>query len=271
MPSKRTAPGDPFGRHEGRQVFGTAAAAYTAVRPDYPDRVYEVLRDRCRLGPASRVLEIGAGSGQATKRLVEVAASVVAVEPSDVLAEDLRARLRAPRLQVVVAAFEDVDLASSSFDLVAVATAFHWLDTTQALPKIATALKPRGWLALWWNVFGDPDEPDPFHEATQALLRNLAPSPSAGSGGIPYALDVAARTEELASHGFHDIEHEAIRWKLHLDAARTRQLYSTYSNIARLPKARRTTILDEIQRIASVEFGDRVERRMVTPIYTAHV
>lgn len=253
-------------------MFGSSAAAYTAGRPDYPDRVYEILRDRCRLSRSSRVLEIGAGSGQATKRLLELAASVVAVEPSDALAQELRARLSGARgLEVVVATFEDIEFASASFDLVAVATAFHWLDPEPSLPKVAAALTPGGWLALWWNVFGDPDWPDPFHDATDGLLRSLAPSPSAGTGGIPYALDVVARTQELASHGFHDVKDEAVRWTLRLDAASTRQLYSTYSNIARLPTAQRKTILDEIQRIASVEFGDRVERRMVTPIYTAHV
>ena len=150
------------------------------------------------------------------------------------------------------------------------ATAFHWLDPELTLPKISSLLRPGGWLALWWNEFGDPHRPDPFHVATEPLLRNLAPSPSAGSGGVPYALDVAARTRELASHGFRDVEHEAVRWTLQLDATQTRQLYATYSNIARLPDAQKATILDEIQRIASVEFGDRVERQMVTPIYTAH-
>ena len=184
----------------------------------------------------------------------------------------MRARLGTARgVEVIVATFEDVDLEPSSFDLVAVATAFHWLDPELALPKISSLLRPGGWLALWWNEFGDPPRPDPFHDATEPLLRNLAPSPSAGSGGVPYALDVAARTRELSSNGFRDVEHEAVRWTLQLDATQTRQLYATYSNIARLPDAQKATILDEIQRIASVEFGDRVERQMVTPIYTAHL
>jgi hypothetical protein len=46
-------------------------------------------------------------------------------------------------------------------------------------------------------------------------------------------------------------------------------LYSTFSNIARLPDAERETLLDQIQRIASDTFDDHVERQMVTPIYTA--
>src|SRR3954470_5445434 len=109
---------EPFGRREGRHVFGPVAAAYAAVRPDYPERVFEVLRDRCGLGASSRVLEIGAGPGQATRRLAETAAHVVAVEPSEAVVEELRARLGpATPVEVIVAAFEDVELASSSIDL----------------------------------------------------------------------------------------------------------------------------------------------------------
>ena len=261
---------DAFGRDEGRRVFGTVAAAYTAARPGYPDRVYQVLRDRCRLGPGTRALEIGAGTGQATTRLVESGAAIVAVEPDLALADQLRVQARtAPRLEIVVAAFEDVELAPSSLDLVLAATAFHWLDPERSLPKIAAALKPGGWLALWWNVFGDPDRPDPFHDATEPLLRDLARGPAAGAGRREYGLEVDARTRELLDHGFRDVRYEAVRWTLHLDASQTRQLYSTFSNIARLPTDDRAALLDELQRIAAVEFGDRVEREMVTPIYTA--
>ena len=271
MGSERSDPREPFARNEGRSVFGRAAAIYAAARPDYPDRVYDILRDRCHLGPTSRVLEIGAGSGQATKRLLEAGAHVVALEPSEALAAELSARLgTADRLEVVVSTFEDAELAPSSFDLVVAATSFHWLDPEQALPKIAAILRPGGWLALWWNTFGDPDRPDPFHDATEPLLRDLVPSPSAGTGGLPFALDVAARTSELETHGFQDVEHEAERWTLRLDAPQTRRLYETYSNIARLPDPQREMILDEIERIADVEFGGRVERQMVTSVYTGH-
>jgi SAM-dependent methyltransferase len=267
MASELPAP-DTFARVEGRHVFDSAAALYAAARPDYPDRVYDILRDRCQLGASSRVREIAAGSGQATKRLVALSAHVVAVEPSDALADRLRVELKAANgFEVLQAAFEDADLPTSSFDLVTAATSFHWLEPEHALPKIGSILRAGGWLALWWNVFGDPDRPDPFHDATEPLLRDLA----LGPGGGPYALDVAARTGELTGNGFQDVEHETIRWTLDLDATQARQLYATYSNIARLPNAQKLAILDEIERIAEEEFGGRVERQMVTPIYTAHL
>ena len=252
-------------------MFGSTAAIYAEARPDYPERVYDILRDRCHIGPGTEVVEIGAGPGLATKRLLEAGARVVAVEPSEALAAELSTRMGiAAGLEVIVSAFEDAELVPSSFDLVVAATSFHWLDPEQALPKIVAILRPSGWLALWWNAFGDPDQPDPFHDATEPLLQDLEPSPGTGAGGSDFALDVAARTAELETHGFRDVEHEAMRWTLRLDAAQTRRLYATYSNIARLPDAQREMILDELERIAEAEFGGRVERQMITSIYTAH-
>src|SRR4051812_22112915 len=172
-PKSDASTSTPFACTEGRHVFASTVAAYAAARPDYPDRVYDILRDRCRLGPTSRVLEIGAGTGIATKQLAASAQLVVAVEPSEALAAALGAHLSdVAGLEIVVATFEDVDLPPESFDLVAAATSFHWLDPDVTLPKIARVLRPGRWLAVWWNVFGDPTLADPFHEATESLLRD---------------------------------------------------------------------------------------------------
>ena len=75
-------------RSEGRILFGLDPAAYDRARPDYPDRVYDVLRELCDLTASSRVLEIGAGSGNVTRRLIELGVgSVVAIEPDESLAD----------------------------------------------------------------------------------------------------------------------------------------------------------------------------------------
>ena len=261
---------EPFGRDEGRVVFGTDAAAYAAARPGYPDRVYDLLRERSGLRPGTRVLEIGAGSGQATRRLLELGADVVAVEPDPRMADHLRDLDFAGRpLRIMVRAFEETSLPPGSFDLVVSATAFHWVEPSVALPMVTSALRERGFLALWWNVFGDPDAPDPFHDATEPILRDLSPGPGAGPPRKPPALNVDARRGELAAAGFTDIHHEIIPWTLVLTAERTRLLYRTYSNIARLPDPDRQRVLNGIEAIARDEFADRVERRMLTPVYTA--
>jgi hypothetical protein len=171
-------------------------------------------------------------------------------------------------LKVLVVAFEDAALEEKAFDLGVCATAFHWLDEDRALVKIASLLRPGGWWAAVWNVFGDDSRPDPFHEATKELLEAPA-SPSAGEGGIPFGLDTAARSAALKRPGaFDKVESRTSQWSLVLDADQTVALYATYSNVNARPD--RVTVLAELGRIALNEFGGRVVRNMTTSLYIAH-
>jgi protein-L-isoaspartate O-methyltransferase len=112
-------------RHEARRTYGVDAAGYREGRPDYPPRVYEVLRSRCGVTAGSRVLEIGPGSGLVTRHLVAVEARVVAVEPDQGFAEYLSRAM--PEVQVVSASFKEADV-GTGFDAVVAATSFHWLE-----------------------------------------------------------------------------------------------------------------------------------------------
>jgi SAM-dependent methyltransferase len=166
----------------GRQAFGLDPGGYHAARPAYPDWVFDVLCERCDLAPNAVTFEIGAGTGTATHRLLELGANpLVAVEPDDRLAAFLRETTQDKALTVVAASFEEAVLEEAIFDLGVSATAFHWLTEEVALTKVAGLLRPGGWWAMVWNVFGDSQRQDPFHEATKELLKGPS-SPSDGNG-----------------------------------------------------------------------------------------
>ncbi|MBR0894822.1 class I SAM-dependent methyltransferase [Bradyrhizobium tropiciagri] len=255
-------------RQFGRQAFGADPAGYDAARPDYPDWVFETLSARCGLGWNTVTFEIGAGTGKATRRLLELGANpLTVVEPDPRLADFLRGTNAGKPVRIVVAPFEDAQLAEGAFDLGVSATSFHWLDEESALAKIVRLLRPGGWWAAVWNVFGDDSRPDPFHEASKRLLRGPT-SPSQGAGGVPFALDSAARLTALRrAGGFDIVDHSLSRWPLILDAEQTVALYATYSNIT--AHSDRDHILAEIGRIARDEFGGRVVRNMTTSLYIA--
>ncbi len=262
------------GRAEGRRLFGANLDDCARARPPYPERVYELLQDRCGLGSGSRVLEIGSGTGEVTKRVIELLPRViVAVEPDERLAAHLAQMARSAdvRVDVLASAFEDVQLSAGSFDVGLAGTSFHWVDQRLGLEKVAMALRPGGWWAMWWTVFGDPSRPDPFRDATDHVLRGLPPGPSAGgAGGSSFALDVEARRADLgAVDSFVRIEAEQLPWTARLSARQIRALYATFSSISRLSDNDQHQILDEIERIANAEFGGNVERPFVTVIYTS--
>lgn len=261
----------PLDRRFGREAFGADPAGYDAARPAYPETLYAALRADAGLRAGVRILEIGAGTGTATRDLLaHDPAQLVAIEPDARLAGWLRDNAADPRLEVRQMTFEVADLPPGGFDLACSATAFHWLDAAPALARIADALRPGGAVALWWNVFGDDSRPDPFHEATQPLFSDEAKSPSQGApGGPPYALDQAERLAELAAAGLSTLAPRLWRWTLTLDAVGVRALYSTYSNVNARPPEGRQALLDALVEIAEREFGGRVERNMTTALYLA--
>jgi SAM-dependent methyltransferase len=252
----------------GRQAFGTDPASYHAARPAYPDWVFEVLRERCGLAHGMTTFEIGAGTGTATRRLLDLGANpLVALEPDLRLATYLRETIRDEALRVIVSSFEEAALDVASFDLGVSATAFHWLDEDTALVKVAELLRPGGWWAMIWNVFGDGSRPDPFHEATKELLSGPS-SPSASSHNIPFGLDLEARMAALEqTRAFDAFEHRTSTWPLILDPDQTVALYATYSNISIRPD--REAILAQLGRIARDVFHGRVTRNMTTSLYIA--
>lgn len=261
---------------ERRGLFASDVSAYDQGRPGYPERVYELLREVCGLGPGARVLEIGPGTGQATRRLLECGASVTAVELGPELADRLAATFSRADLTVEIGAFEDVDLVPGTFDLVVAATSFHWVPTDLGLQRAADVLRPGGWLALWWSYFGDPARPDPFHAALLPLLEELAPSvlevSSAGATGTghPYALDADARIAEIEATGrFGPVHHEVVAWTGRHTAQQIRAMFASFSPWLALPSRERTLALDALEGLASNDFGGVVERPYLTAVYLA--
>ncbi len=163
------------------------------------------------MGPGTATLEIGAGPGSATRRLIELGANPISVVEPDRRFAPMLTALRETTgadLSLISDAFEDVSLPAQSFDLVAAATSYHWLDPRTAVDKIANVLKPGGYVALWWNVFQDLERDDAFHDATLPLFVNQAISRSGAPDAIPFALDRAAR-EAGAQHDLADLSCEA--------------------------------------------------------------
>src|ERR1700761_1436733 len=71
----------------GRVAFGEDPDSYHATRPAYPAWVFEVLRERCHLTPGTSTFEIGAGTGLATRPLLDLGANpLLAIEPDPRLA-----------------------------------------------------------------------------------------------------------------------------------------------------------------------------------------
>lgn len=141
---------DVLARSFGKEAFGLDPQNYHTARPAYPELVWDALRNRAGLRRGISILEIGAGTGLATERLLEDRPHrLLAVEPDRRLARFLRGRLDKEELEVVETPFEKLKVPEKSFDLVVSATAFHWIDAAPALRRIHRLLRAGGTVALF--------------------------------------------------------------------------------------------------------------------------
>ena len=262
---------------ERRALFGANAAIYGDGRPGYPAALFEHLVDTCGLGPDCDVLEIGPGSGQATADLVASGANLTAIEPAQSFCDVLAARF-GDGVTAVRGDFEELAIPPRSFDLVAAATSFHWIEPARGLAKVAELLRPGGSVALWWTCFGDVSRPDPFRTSIQPLLHEYAPQfaddvdGGVGVGAHPYALDVPARLGEIDATGrFGTSRHIEFPWRHRQTAAEVRVFFASFSGWMALAEPGRTTLLDAIERLVADEFGGVVDRPFVTALYHARV
>ncbi|WP_298335646.1 class I SAM-dependent methyltransferase [Ferrimicrobium sp.] len=132
----------------GRQ-FGVTAATYDRVRPGYPDALFEMLAQAIPAGGS--VLDVGAGTGIATRELLRRGLRVTALEPDGDMARQLIAR-SAGEVDVVTNDFEHYRGPRRAFDGVVCAQAWHWFAGPLALRRVRRLLSRNGVFAAWWNV-----------------------------------------------------------------------------------------------------------------------
>ncbi|WP_351231817.1 class I SAM-dependent methyltransferase [Streptomyces sp. NPDC002133] len=153
-------------------AFDSVASQYAAARPGYPAALYDAVQELTgRPLKGSRVVDVGAGTGIATRGLRDRGARTLAVEPGHAMAAELLRAL--PGAPLVRALGDALPLADSTADLVTYAQAWHWTDPARSVPEAFRVLaRPHGALALWWNV---PDPDVPWTRDQEARLADRLP------------------------------------------------------------------------------------------------
>lgn len=114
--------------------FGAVAEAYERFRPGYPVELADLVLTYAG-GPVRTALEIGAGTGKATRLFAERGIAVTATDPDGAMLAELRKHVPAD-VRTVQAAFEDVPV-DESYDLVYAAAALHWTEPEQRCSRMA--------------------------------------------------------------------------------------------------------------------------------------
>jgi SAM-dependent methyltransferase len=232
--------------------FGVRADAYEQFRPGYPEELFDLVTAYAG-GPVRTALEIGAGTGKATRLFARHGVSVTATEPDGAMLAELRRHLPAG-VRTVQAAFEDLR-PDEQYGLVYAAAALHWTDPAGRWPRMAALLAPGGVFAS----FGAPVQlTDPaVEEAVRAarspfLVSDEIPSPD----GTPPTDDMQwPGTELQRSEWFTDVRQCVLERRLTMSAGDYVGHLSTISAYLELPAATQEQVYRRIQSVLPPTVG----------------
>ena len=224
--------------------FGSVAEAYERYRPGYPDEVVDIVLDYAG-HPLATALEIGAGTGKATRAFAAHGVSVTATDPDAAMLAELRAQ--AAGAVPVQARFEEL-LVGTPYDLVYAAAAMHWTEPEGRWERVAGMLAPGGVFASFGGPLqlADPDVEARVREARAPFLADdEVPSPDGTPVGDPMQWP---GTELTRSDLFDDVRQVVLVRRMTMTAHDYVGLLSTVSAYLELPAAARTVVLAAIRR-----------------------
>lgn len=205
--------------------FGAQAAAYERGRPSYPPEAIDWLLP----AGARDVLDLGAGTGKLTTRLVERGLNVVAVDPIAEMLEVLSTAL--PQTPALLGTAEEIPLPDNSVDAVLVAQAWHWVDPERAIPEVARVLRPGGRLGLVWNT----------RDERLGWVKDL--------GGIIGPEDDPFGHQLSLPPPFADLDRFHVEWTNYLTPQAVVDLVASRSYCITSPTDVRTKVLDQVREL----------------------
>jgi SAM-dependent methyltransferase len=256
-------------RRELGRVFNEVPELYDRIRPSYPDELFADLVGVTGIGKRSSVLEVGCGTGQATRSLAALGCSVTAIEPGVDMAALARRRIATFRnVEVETSTFEEWHDRGRRFDVLLAASAWHWVDPSIGWRRAHAVLRPGGWMAVLGNVVvRRPGEPEVYAE-TADLHERFSPG-NPGWGHPPLEDDVRP-AEEGGGPGEDSgglFGPTIVRWYptvQWLDGDGFADLLRSTSLYRRLDRDVREPLLDAIAERIRTRLGDRVARRYLT-------
>ena len=224
--------------------FGAVAVAYERFRPGYPDELVDEVLAYARR-PVRTALEIGAGTGKATRAFAARGIAVTATDPDPAMLAELRKHV--PRtVSTRQAAFEDLPL-TSTYDLVFAAAALHWTDPVHRWARVSALLAPDGVFASFAGSlrFDDVAVSDAVRAARgSALPEDGVPSPDRTPEDSPMQWP---GTELSRCERFIDIRQVSIGRRMVLSAQEYLGHLSTISAYRQLPVPARERVLDRVR------------------------
>ena len=249
---------------EKRVHFDEIVTNYDEIRPNYPDELFADLIEYAGKGTNKKALEIGAGTGKATRPILEAGYNVTAVEIGVNMAAFLSDKFKSYKdFNVIVSAFEDAEVEENAYDLIYAASSIHWVDAKIGCPKIKRLLKNDGTIALMRYNFSSEDD-ESLDAAYEKYFRtHYLSSQRYGKAEKRTHEDLRNPAGFLARYGFNGLEEYGFKdimlnfydVEIIYTADEYIKLYETMADHRDLPENNKTGLYTEIAKIINQNGG----------------
>lgn len=249
---------------ERARSFGAVAEDYERYRPGYPDDLVALVSEVAD-GPVRRAIEIGAGTGKATRTFAGAGIEVVATDPDADMLAVLRRECAGLPVTTVRAALEDLDPADHEpFDLLYAAAAWHWTAPATRWDRATALVRSGGAVAFFGGPFELAD--DEIAAAEEEAIAAYAPEgrhlppPSAPDAPMLFPGD-----EMLADDRLDDVRQREVPRRFTLPRGDYLRHLDTISAIRILSAADRSALFADLATV----LPDQVDVRADLMLHTA--
>jgi len=123
--------------------FSSQSGNYAKYRPEYPARIYELIREN--ITSLNRVWDCGTGNGQVA---VELSEFFKKVEATDISSNQIKNAIKKENIHYSTQPAEKTGFPGNYFDLIISAQAVHWFNFNKFYREVNRCLKPDGLLVL---------------------------------------------------------------------------------------------------------------------------
>jgi ubiquinone/menaquinone biosynthesis C-methylase UbiE len=237
----------------------TALAETYSERPTYADTAIDALVQAAALAAGDPVLDLGAGTGHLTLKLVERGLDVTAIEPNQRMREiGVRRTAAWSTVRWHDALMEQTGLPDGSCALAAYGSSFGVADYDATLREAFRVLRPGKPMAC---LFNRRDLTDPLQMAIEALIHREVPAYRYGPRRDDQASIIAA------SGLFQQVERIDVPFLHHQSTRTWLAAWASHATLARQAGDRFQAILDAIETLVIQAYPETVQVPYTTQVW----
>jgi SAM-dependent methyltransferase len=245
--------------------FDSVSDLYDRFRPSYPPEMIDNILAVSNIPAQGRILEVGSGTGKATRLFAQRNYTIHCIEPGENLTRVAAHNLQEfRRVDFEHFRFEDWQEKTNYYDLFISAQAFHWVNWDTGLPKAARSLKSEGYLALFWNMY--PGFQSEIAEDLNRIYHERVPE---WEDPWDHEDVIKQRMDAINTSGcFEPVTVERYPWSIRYSCHEYLGLLNTYSDHLRLSEAKRKHLFDGVAEVIE-QHGGFIERPYLAVLYMA--